>query len=162
MRLTCTRRSCRSLLIGGIVGHTNTSSAADRSTEAPAILAVRGFLGSLHLRDVGISSKYLIPSAQAYRLRQGTLIVSRIEEVLRSANEGTGKFGTADGSRSFSEVIDQVEAKVFERIATVWTRYRVFTNGKLHHRGDTVYSLVEHDGEWLIANIADEATKVYP
>ena len=159
--LVATRRGCGALLLGGVIGHVTTIHAADRPAETSAILTVRDFLDSLPQRDLSASSKFLIPGAQAYRIRQGKLVISSIEDVLKGANEGNGKFGTADRSRSGSELIDAIEARVFQRIATVWTRYRVFANGRLHHIGNTVYSLVEQDERWLITNITDEATKLY-
>ena len=132
--------------------------AQDRQTDTPEVMAVRKFLDGIERHDLSAQLSHLTPDAQAYRFRDGKLVVSRIGDVLGNMANGNGRLSTADASTSASEPIDHVGSKVFDRIATVGTHYRFIVDGKIHHCGHTVFSLVKQDDRWLIANVVDEAT----
>ena len=132
--------------------------AKHEETEPPEITTVRQFLAGIENHNLESQLSYLTPDAQAYRLRNGKWIGSPIRDVLISGAKGGGVLSVADGSKSASEPIDEVESKTFDQIATVWTHYRFIVEGKVHHSGHTIYSLIKQDGRWLIFSIVDEAT----
>ena len=84
-------------------------------------------------------------------------MVSSLGDVLKGMAAGTSALSTADASKSASEPIDEVGSKSFGPIATVWTHYRFIVDGKVHHSGHTIYSLIKIDNRWVIANVVDEA-----
>jgi len=132
--------------------------AKHEETEPPEITTVRQFLAGIENHDLESQLSYLTPDAQADRLRNGKWIVSPIRDVLISGAKGGGVLSVADSSKSASEPIDEVESKTFDQIATVWTHYRFIVEGKVHHCGHTIYSLIKQDGRWVISSIVDEAT----
>jgi hypothetical protein len=132
--------------------------ARDKQMEAPEITTVRQFLASIENHDLEAQLSHLTPDAQAYRLRNGKWIVSRLRDVLTSMAKGGGALSTADASKSASEPTDEIGSKTFNQIATVWTRYRFIVEGKVHHCGHTIYALIKQDGHWVISSIVDEAT----
>jgi hypothetical protein len=155
------RRGISVMLIAmATAGPTMAAHTQEQQVNTPEIAVVREFLDGIQKHDLSAQLSHLTPDAQAYRYRDGKLVVSRIGDVLRSMAKGNGSLSTADASKSASEPIDEVGSKVFDRIATVWARYRFIVEGKVHHCGHTVYSLVKQDDRWLIANVIDEATKI--
>ena len=136
------------------------ASGEEQRVNTPEITIVRQFLDSIERHDLPAQLGCLTPDAQAYRFREGGLVVSRLGDVLKGMARGDGALSTADASRCASEPIDEIGSKSFGRIATVWTRYRFIVEGKVHHRGCTVYSLVRLDDRWMIANVVDEAERV--
>ena len=135
--------------------------ATDGQTETPKITTVRQFLGGIENHDLEAQLSYLTPDAQAYRLRNGKWIVSRVRDVLISGAKGGGDLSSADASKSVSEPIDEIGCKTFDRIATVWTHYQFIVKGKVDHWGHTIYTLIQQDGRWLISSVVDEATTDY-
>ena len=45
--------------------------------------------------------------------------------------------------------------RVDDDIAMVWAHYDFFVDGKLHHWGTNIVSLLKRDGRWVISGIAD-------
>ncbi len=136
------------------------TSAEEQQVDTPEITTVRHFLDSIEKHDLPAQLGYLTPDAQAYRYREGKLVVSRLGDVLKGMAQGGGALSTADASKSASEPVDEIGSKTFGQIATVWTRYRFIVEGEVHHRGHTIYSLIKLDDRWIIANVVDEAERV--
>jgi hypothetical protein len=135
--------------------------AKHEETEPPEITTVRQFLAGIENHNIESQLSYLMPDAKAYRLRDGKWIVSPIRDVLISMAKGGGTLSVADGSKSVSEPIDEVDSKTFDQIATVWTHYRFLVEGKVHHWGHTIYTLIKQDGRWVITSVVDEAASDY-
>jgi hypothetical protein len=135
--------------------------ANDKQMETPEITTVRQFLASIENHDLKAQLRYLTPDAQAYRLRNGKWIVSRLGDVLASMAKGNGALTAADASKSASKPIDEIGSKTFNQIATVWTRYRFIVEGKVHHCGHTIYALIKQDGRWVISSVVDETRSDY-
>jgi hypothetical protein len=135
--------------------------ATDGQTETPEITTVRQFLAGIENHDLESQLSYLTPDAQAYRLRNGKWIVSQFRDVLISGAKGGGALSAVDASKSVSEPIDEIGSKTFDQIATVWTHYQFLVEGKVHHWGHTIYTLINQDGRWVISSVVDEATTDY-
>ncbi|MBV9877910.1 MAG: hypothetical protein JO025_24495 [Verrucomicrobia bacterium] len=135
--------------------------ATNGQTETPEITTVRQFLAGIENHDLGSQLRYVTPDAQAYRLRNGKWIVSQIRDVLISGAQGGGALSVADASKSVSEPIDEIGSKTFDQIATVWTHYQFLVEGKVHHWGHTIYTLIKQDDRWIISSVVDEATTDY-
>ncbi len=159
--LAATRRACAVLLAAGASALGAKTQAAEAGRDSPAVAAVRAFLLSLEQHDTSLIMSFFAPDAQVFRLRKGEWGVSKLVDVVKSMSSGYGNLAKAAGVSRFSEPIEDVGEKSFDSIATVWTRYQVFNDGKLHHSGNTVFSLMRQDGRWLITNITDEATRIY-
>ena len=133
------------------------TNVKEQQVDTPEILIVRHFLDSIKKHDLPAQLGSLTPDAQAYRYRNGNLVVSKLGDVLKDMAKGNGTLSTADASKAASEPIDEIGSQSFNQIATVWTRYRFIVEGKVHHCGHTIYSLIKHDNRWMIANVVDEA-----
>ncbi len=136
------------------------AALSEQQVDTPEVTTVRHFLDSIEKHDLAAQLGYLTPEAQAYRYRNGKLVDSKLGDVLKDMAKGNGTLSTADASKSASEPIDEIGSKSFDQIATVWTRYRFIVEGKTHHCGHTIYSLIKHDDHWMIANVVDEAETV--
>ena len=147
------------LVAAGTSGPLAIAGAKGQQVDTPEITAVQHFLDSIEKHDLPAQLGHLTPDAQAYRYREGKLLISRLGDVLKGMAAGSGALTTADASRSASEPIDEIGSKTFGQIATVWTRYRFIVEGKVHHCGHTIYSLIKLDDRWMIANVVDEAER---
>lgn len=131
----------------------NSAQARAVSTNSAAIPeadTVKTFLGGLENHDQKSMLDTLTPDAKAFRIRDGKLSVSKIEDVIAFA------FHEDDTSTLLSEPIDNIGVRTFGNISTVWTTYKFYINNNLHHCGHTIYGLIRIDGHWKIASIVDE------
>ncbi|CDG83746.1 hypothetical protein [Janthinobacterium agaricidamnosum] len=52
---------------------------------------------------------------------------------------------------------DALEERIDDDIAMIWTAYDFRANGKIHHCGTDIVTLIHQDGKWLITGIADNS-----
>lgn len=80
--------------------------------------------------------------------------VNSIDDFLRS-------IGSA-GGRKLEEKIFEVESRVEDNLAVVWSRYDFFVNGTKSHCGVDSYQLVRVGTEWKLLHIVDTQQRPCP
>jgi hypothetical protein len=67
--------------------------------------------------------------------------------------EFAGKAGT--GSGKIEERIHDPLVRIDNDIAMVWAPYEFLSDGKVRHCGTDVFNLIQQEGRWVIAGVAD-------
>lgn len=80
--------------------------------------------------------------------------VNSIDDFLRSIGSATG--------RKLEETIFDVESRVEDNLAVVWSRYDFFVDGAKSHCGVDSYQLVRVDTEWKLLHIVDTQQRPCP
>ncbi|MBX3146155.1 MAG: nuclear transport factor 2 family protein [Gemmatimonadales bacterium] len=80
--------------------------------------------------------------------------VNSIDDFLRSIGSAAG--------RKLEEKIFEVESRVEDNLAVVWSRYDFFVNGAKSHCGVDSYQLVRVGAEWKLLHIVDTQQRPCP
>ncbi|HEV7779369.1 MAG TPA: nuclear transport factor 2 family protein [Luteibacter sp.] len=87
-------------------------------------------------------------------LADGSVALLRDGKVHRmTLGEFAEKAGT--GSGKIEERIHDPLVRIDNDIAMVWAPYEFLSDGKVRHCGTDVFNLVQQEGRWLIAGVAD-------
>lgn len=65
------------------------------------------------------------------------------------------QIGSKKATETYEERIKSYEIKVDGEMATAWTPYEFYYNGKFSHCGVNAFQLVKLEGEWKILQITD-------
>lgn len=117
--------------------------------EKRAVLApLHELLDGLRRRDRAAMLAQVMPEGGATIIREGRVL----HYSLRALLERPFSSGLID------EQIHDPYVRIDDDIATIWAPYKVFLDGKLHHTGTNIVSLVRQpDGKWLIAGHLDNS-----
>jgi hypothetical protein len=117
--------------------------------EEQAVLApLLALLDGLRRRDQAAMLAQVMPEGGATIIREGRVL----HYSLRGLVERTFPPGVID------EQIYDPYVRIDDDIAMLWAPYKVFWDGKLHHSGTNIMSLVRQpDGKWLIAGHLDNS-----
>jgi hypothetical protein len=93
------------------------------------------------------------------RFGEVTLVTTAIDKagkpVVRSQAIASFLDSVAKATATLDERISSSDVRVDDNLATVWTRYELYVNGKYNHCGVDAFQLVKTDSGWKIAAIAD-------
>jgi len=119
--------------------------AAQTSADHDAILkTVQAFFDTMTAKDVEEARKILMPQGRfhAVRMRDGNIRSFSNEEYLADLQAG---------KRMLRERMWNPEVRVHGAIATVWTPYDFWIDGKFSHCGIDAFDLVKTDEGWKLA-----------
>jgi hypothetical protein len=93
----------------------------------------------------------------AQMMPEGTATLYRNGEFTQmTLNELVERLGNIiSGPDKFEERIHNPSIHIDDKLAEAWTPYEALKNGRVDHCGTNVFILVFHDGQWLIASVAD-------
>ena len=63
------------------------------------------------------------------------------------------------GTTQIEERIHDPLVRIDHDLAVVWAPFEFLVNGKVDHCGTDLFNLVQTDGKWLIASVADTGRK---
>ena len=110
------------------------------------LLVVQEFFDTMTSKDVEGARRILIPEGRFHSVRDqeaGKVVQTFTnEEYLKSLSEGKERF---------RERMWNPEVHIRGFIATVWTPYDFWIDGKLSHCGFDSFNLIKSDGKWKIA-----------
>ncbi|MEK6370897.1 MAG: hypothetical protein V4803_33445 [Burkholderia gladioli] len=121
------------------------------SPQQQAVLApLLALLDGLRRRDREAMLAQVMPDGGATIIRDGRVL----HYSLRTLFEREFPPGEVD------EQIYDPEVRIDDDIAMIWAPYKLFIDGRLHHRGTNIMSLVrQSDGRWLIAGHLDNSRR---
>ncbi|HEX4223082.1 MAG TPA: hypothetical protein VHZ97_12005 [Pseudonocardiaceae bacterium] len=121
---------------------------ADTATEErEAVLkTVQALLDTIPPRDGAALRELLVPGGSAVRSRDDQIICTPLVDF---PNQLPG------GTEVLAELFYNPVVLVDDDIAVVWARYDFLVDGKVHHWGTNILSLLKRDGRWRISAIAD-------
>ncbi|MBU9276860.1 hypothetical protein [Burkholderia gladioli] len=121
------------------------------TSEEQAVLApLLALLDGLRRRDREAMLAQVMPDSAATIIREGRVL----HYSLRALLERELPSGEVD------EQLFHPEVRIDDDIAMIWAPYKLFIDGRLHHSGTNILSLVrQSDGLWLIAGHLDNSRR---
>jgi hypothetical protein len=123
----------------------NSSTVAQSAAERDAVLTtVQAFFDTMTAKDVEGARKILVPQGRfhAMRMRDGDIRSFSNEEYFAQLQSE---------KRTFRERMWNPEVRVHGLIATVWTPYDFWIDGKFSHCGIDAFDLIKTKDGWQMA-----------
>jgi hypothetical protein len=127
-----------------------TGAAATLTPEQQEVFApFQALLDGVAKRDHELVRKQLFPGGMATLIRDGQPLQLHFDAfVERLPTTGTVKL---------EELIHDPVVHIDDNIAVIWAPYTFTFDGKMHHCGTNIITLIRRDGRWLISGIADNS-----
>jgi len=135
------------MVLVGNSAFSQVAPSAAESNERKAILkVVQEFFDTMTSRDVESARQVLIPEGRFHSVRQqdAGYVVQTF------TNEGYLK-DLSKGKEQYRERMWNSKVLIRGLIATVWTPYDFWIDGKFSHCGIDSFNLIKSNGEWKIA-----------
>lgn len=131
------------------------SSLHAATTEQQAVLApVKALFDGMAKRDPDAIRKPLLPGGAMVLMRDGKPTQMTFEDFA----DRVGRPGTT----RIEERIHDPLVRIDHDLAVVWAPFEFLVDGKVDHCGTDLFNVVQTDGKWLIANVADTGRKDCP
>jgi hypothetical protein len=140
---------CLTLLLLALLCQTATAQSPSPSaaTEREAVLAVvQAFFDTMAAKDVAGARRVLMPEGRLYAVRQ-----QDGKPVMRARTNEEYLKDLANRKNRVRERMWNPEVRIRGSIATVWTPYDFWIDGKLSHGGIDAFQLTKTDEGWKIA-----------
>ena len=127
------------------------AQAQQTDAEKEVLAAVEKFFAGFNAKDTVVMKSMLYPG--------GTLLTTGTNRegqpiVMKESMDGFLKI-IAGAPVTLEEKLFEPEVRVDDNLATVWTRYELWADGKFSHCGVDAFQLVRTVDGWKIAVIAD-------
>jgi hypothetical protein len=123
--------------------------AAQKEDEKSAVLAtVQQFFDTMTTRDVEGARRVLMAEARMFSVRD-----QNGQSVARASAAENYLKGLAEGKQANRERMWDPEVRIHGGIASVWTPYDFWTDGKFSHCGVDIFDLVKTADGWKIAAV---------
>jgi len=128
------------------------SSLHAATPEQKAVLApVTAMFDGMTKRDAEAIKKPLLPGGMMVLMRDG----KPTQMTFEAFADLVGKPGT----KHIEERIHDPLVRIDHDLAVVWAPFEFLVDGKVDHCGTDLFNLVQTDGKWLIASVADTGRK---
>ena len=128
------------------------SSLHAATPEEQAVLApIQAMFDGMAKRDAEAIKKPLLPGGTMVLMRDG----KPVQMAFADFADRVGKPGTTQ----IEERIHDPLVRIDHDLAVVWAPFEFLVNGKVDHCGTDLFNLVQTDGKWLIASVADTGRK---
>jgi Putative lumazine-binding len=101
-------------------------------------------------------------SAEAIKkptLPGGTMVLMRDGKPTQMTFEAFAERVARPGKAHIEERIHDPLVRIDRDLAVVWAPFEFLVDGKVDHCGTDLFNLVQSDGKWLIASVADTGRK---
>jgi hypothetical protein len=119
--------------------------------ENAAVAPVQALFDGMAKRDAAAIQEPLLPGGRLVLMRNG-------KPVQMSFADFAARVGQP-GTTHIEERIHHPLIRIDHDLAVVWAPFDVLVDGRLDHCGTDLFSLVQQNGRWLIASIADTGRK---
>jgi Putative lumazine-binding len=120
--------------------------------EEQAVLApVQAMFEGMAKRDATAIKKPLLPG--------GTMVLMRDGKPTQMTFEAFADRVGRPGTSHIEERIHDPLVRIDNDLAMVWAPFEFLVDGKVDHCGTDLFNLVQQDGKWLIASVADTGRK---
>ena len=128
------------------------SSVHAATAEQQAVLApVNALFEGMTKRDAEAIKKPLLPGGGMVLMRDG----KPTQMTFEAFADAVGKPGT----KHIEERIHDPLVRIDHDLAVVWAPFEFLVDGKVDHCGTDLFNLVQTDGKWIIASVADTGRK---
>lgn len=128
------------------------SSLHAATPEQQAVLApVMALFDGMAKRDAEAIRKPLLTG--------GTMVLMRDGKPTQLTFDAFADLVARPRTTHIEERIHDPLVRIDHDLAVVWARFEFLVDGKVDHCGTDLFNLVQTDGKWLIANVADTGRK---
>jgi hypothetical protein len=141
------------LLVAGVAGAGLVPASLNAATpEEEMVLApVNAMFDGMAKRDAEAIKKPTLPG--------GTMVLMRDGKPTQMTFEAFAERVGKPGKTHIEERIHDPLVRIDRDLAVVWAPFEFLVDGKLDHCGTDLFNLVQDDGKWLIASVADTGRK---
>jgi len=139
-------------LLGGLA-LVCAAALADTPATQGALEPVHAFFDAMARHDQAAMRAQVLPAGTATLMREGKPVQLTLGDFVDHVKPGKERI---------EERISKPQVMVDHDLAVVWAPYTFLLDGKPHHCGIDVFNLVQVDGHWRIAAIADNSRKCEP
>jgi Putative lumazine-binding len=141
------------LLVAGvaIAGLVPASLHAATPEEEMVLAPVNAMFDGMAKRDAEAIKKPTLPG--------GTMVLMRDGKPTQMTFEAFAERVGKPGKTHIEERIHDPLVRIDRDLAVVWAPFEFLVDGKLDHCGTDLFNLVQDDGKWLIASVADTGRK---
>lgn len=126
---------------------TPISAQEPSASERQAVLAVvQTFFDAMAAQDVASMTRIVIPEGRFFAMRE-----QDGKPTVRTFTNAEYLEGLAARKQKVRERMWNPEVRIRGRIASVWTPYDFWTDGKFSHCGIDAFDLIKTDDQWRIA-----------
>ncbi len=95
-------------------------------------------------------------------LAGGTMVLMRDGKPVQMTFDDFASRVGKPGTTAIQERIHDPLVRIDHDLAVVWAPFEFLVDGKVDHCGTDLFNLIQTDGKWLIASVADTGTKSCP
>ena len=129
-----------------------TASLHAVTPEEEVVLApINAMFDGMAKRDAEAIKKPTLPG--------GTMVLMRDGKPTQMTFEAFAERVGKPGKTHIEERIHDPLVKIDRDLAVVWAPFEFLVDGKVDHCGTDLFNLVQNDGKWLIASVADTGRK---
>jgi hypothetical protein len=142
------RKRMAVIAIAVMFGTIAADAAQKEDDQSAVVAAVQQFFDTMATRDVEGARRVLMPEARMFSVReqngQSVARASTVENYFKSLSEG---------KQNNRERMWDPEVKIRGGIASVWTPYDFWVDGKFSHCGIDIFDVVKTADGWRIAAV---------
>jgi hypothetical protein len=140
------------LIAGGTAAGFVAASLYAATPEEEVVLApVNAMFDGMAKRDAEAIKKPTLPG--------GTMVLMRDGKPTQMTFEAFAERVARPGKAHIEERIHDPLVRIDRDLAVVWAPFEFLVDGKVDHCGTDLFNLVQSDGKWLIASVADTGRK---
>jgi hypothetical protein len=139
------------LLIAAAAGFVTASLHAVTPEEEVVLAPVNAMFDGMAKRDAEAIKKPTLPG--------GTMVLMRDGKPTQMTFEAFAERVGKPGKTHIEERIHDPLVRIDRDLAVVWAPFEFLVDGKVDHCGTDLFNLVQDDGKWLIASVADTGRK---
>ncbi|HEY6970841.1 MAG TPA: nuclear transport factor 2 family protein [Candidatus Angelobacter sp.] len=133
--------------VGFLISSLHAATAEQQAVLAP----VKALFDGMAKRDAEAIKKPLLPG--------GTMVLMRAGKPTQITFEAFADLVAKPGTTHIEERIHDPLVRIDHDLAVVWAPFEFLVDGKVDHCGTDLFNLVQMDGKWLIASVADTGRK---
>ena len=125
--------------------------AADNAAEQAVMEPINEMFDGMSKRDAAAIKKPTLSGGSMVLMRDGKPVQMTFDDFATRV----GKPGTTQ----IQERIHDPLIRIDHDLAVVWAPFEFLVDGKVDHCGTDLFNLVQTDGKWIIASVADTGRK---
>jgi hypothetical protein len=128
------------------------NARGQKTAETDAVLApVHAMFDGMTKRDAAEIKAALLPGGSLVLMREGKPVQMTFDDFATRVSR--------PGTTHIEERIHDPLVRIDHDLAVVWAPFDLLVDGKVDHCGTDLFILVQQDGKWLIASVADTGRK---
>jgi hypothetical protein len=123
-----------------------SGSRAARTDEQAVLFTVKQLLDTVARRDKEGMRRLLVPAGAAVQSRDHQVACTSLADLPENMPGGQARLK----ERFYTPLV-----RVDDDIAVVWARYDFLVDGRVHHWGTNILTLLKQGGVWRVSAVAD-------